>query len=86
MRPIYARAAKTAQSTDIEDRIRHLVHRLLVRIYVVEGKGEFDLGCETVQVNSGSFIRMEALLPHAVRAKSPFRNPAPRVIGGEPET
>ncbi len=42
-------------------------------IYVVEGEGEFDLGSETVQVKSGSFIRMEALLPHAVRAKSPFR-------------
>ena len=42
-------------------------------IYVVEGEGEFDLGSETVQVRSGSFIRMEALLPHAVRAKSPFR-------------
>jgi len=42
-------------------------------IYVVEGEGEFDLGSETVQVKSGSFIRMEALLPHAVRAKTPFR-------------
>lgn len=42
-------------------------------IYMVEGEGEFDLGSETFQVKSGSFIRMEALLPHAVRAKTPFR-------------
>ena len=42
-------------------------------IFVVEGEGEFDMGSETVQVKSGSFIRMEALLPHAVTAKSPFR-------------
>ena len=42
-------------------------------IYVVEGEGEFDLANETVQVKSGSFIRMEPLLPHAVRAKTPFR-------------
>ena len=42
-------------------------------IYVVEGEGEFDLDSETVQVKSGSFIRMEPLLPHAVRAKTPFR-------------
>jgi quercetin dioxygenase-like cupin family protein len=42
-------------------------------IYVVEGEGEFDLGSETVEVKSGSFIRMEPLLPHAVRAKTPFR-------------
>jgi len=42
-------------------------------IYVVEGEGEFDLGSDTVQVKSGSFIRMEPLLPHAVRAKTPFR-------------
>jgi len=42
-------------------------------IYVVEGEGEFDLGSETIPLKSCSFIRMEALLPHAVRAKSPFR-------------
>jgi|SRR5581483_682237 len=42
-------------------------------IYVVEGEGEFVLGSETVQVKSGSFIRMEPLLPHALRAKTPFR-------------
>jgi len=42
-------------------------------IYVIEGEGEFDLGSETVQVKSVSFIRMEALLPHAVRAKAPSR-------------
>ncbi len=42
-------------------------------IYVVEGEGEFDLGSETVPVKSGSFIRMEPLLPHAVREKTPFR-------------
>ena len=42
-------------------------------IYVVEGEAEFDLGSDTVQLKSGSFIRMDALLPHAVRAKSPFR-------------
>lgn len=42
-------------------------------IYVVEGEGEFELGSETVPVKSGFFIRMQALLPHAVRAKTPFR-------------
>jgi len=42
-------------------------------IYVVEGEGEFDLGSETVQVKAGCFIRMEPLLPHSVRAKTPFR-------------
>jgi len=42
-------------------------------IYVVEGEGEFDLGAETVKVKAGSFIRMEPLLPHAVRTKTPFR-------------
>ena len=42
-------------------------------IYVVEGEGEFDLGSDTVLVKSGSFIRMEPLLPHAVRAEAPLR-------------
>jgi quercetin dioxygenase-like cupin family protein len=42
-------------------------------IYVLEGEGEFDLGSETVQVKPGTFIRIAPLLPHAVRAKSPFR-------------
>ncbi len=42
-------------------------------IYVLEGEAEIDLGSDTVQGKKGSFVRMAPLLPHAVRAKTPFR-------------
>lgn len=42
-------------------------------IYVLEGEAEIDLGSETVHAKIGSFIRMAPLLPHAVRANTPFR-------------
>jgi quercetin dioxygenase-like cupin family protein len=42
-------------------------------VYVLDGEGEFDLGDQTVRIKSGSLIRMERLLPHALRAKTPFR-------------
>ncbi len=42
-------------------------------IQVLEGEADIDLGNDTVQVKSGSFIRMAPLLSHAVRAKTPFR-------------
>lgn len=44
-----------------------------ILIYVVGGEGECDLGGETVQVRAGSFMRIEPLVPHAVRAKTPLR-------------
>ena len=52
-------------------------------IYVVEGEGEFDLGGETVQVKAGSFIRMEPLLPHALRAETALRMLLVQVKGSE---
>ncbi len=42
-------------------------------IQVLEGEADIDLGNDTVQAKSGSFIRMAPLLSHAVRAKTPFR-------------
>lgn len=42
-------------------------------IHVLEGEADVDLGSDTAQVKPGSFIRMAPLLPHAIRAKAPFR-------------
>ena len=42
-------------------------------IHVLEGEADIDLGSDTVQVKPGSFIRMAPLLPHAIRARAPFR-------------
>jgi quercetin dioxygenase-like cupin family protein len=42
-------------------------------IHVLEGEADVDLGSDTVQVKPGSFIRMAPLLPHAIRARAPFR-------------
>ena len=42
-------------------------------IEVLEGQAELRLGADVVQAGPGAWARMEANLPHAVKAKTPVK-------------